>query len=227
MSSLLEIPVQLALILQLAAADPAAMRQMSGGGGTVQAATTREIVYTDERWLDVLERHGADIGEGPLAARIFRTRSGLVYVPVPAERASLLGRRQDAAIVHSVTRQAAAANADWVSTLTGRQATPAELYLAHIARRSEARALINAEGRDLVRPAAELAPETAAAHRRLFFAGTRALTVAEVQRHVELALQRAELASLQAPANPSARRDTAWRTVTVRWDDSGERLAKR
>ncbi len=223
MSSLLEIPAQLALILHLAAGGTA----LPHGDARLAAAQTKFGVQgfglTEDRWLDVLHLHGAATGHGQLAARIFRTRSGLVYVPVAHDRALLLARAKDPVVLLNVTREAASANAVWLRAELGRSPSAAELYLAHIATRHEAQALIAAQGPQLVRAASELAPVAALAHRSLFFAGTRALTVAEVQRHVELALLRAESGQQHAASVVMADADkpaitVKWRTDVVRHD---------
>ena len=225
MSSLLDISVPLALILQLAAADPGA-GEPPREHAIASCAAAGSISYSDGRWLDVLQRHGAEVGEGMLAGRVFRTRSGLVYVPVAEERAAVLARRRDGALVHSLTRLAASSAAAWIAAETGRRASMVDLYLAHIAPRSEARALIAAVASDLVRPASELAPETALAHRSLFFAGSRAVSVAELQRHVDLAVQRALRDARQTPDTSGSCGDDGWKTVTVRWT-AGNRHASR
>ncbi len=225
MSAVFEIPVQLALILQLAAVDPSAVTVASSERQVVARPAAVAFGYSEARWFDVLHRHGASAGQGRLAARIFRTRSGLVYVPDVSERMAIAAKRTEAAVVLPVARQAAAANAFRLSQDLGRTATAEELLLAHLASHTEAMALISAasdvSAPDSARAASEIAPEAALALPVLFFAGTRARTVLEVQRHIGQALLRAAPSAHRKDVATAAARDSmgeaaAWRTITVK-----------
>ncbi|MFM9940137.1 MAG: hypothetical protein ACKVP7_11650 [Hyphomicrobiaceae bacterium] len=240
MSSVFEIPLQLALVLQLAAVDPASLTMAGAEPPVPSRVSTEAFAYSDQRWFDVVSLHGARAGQGRLAARIFRTRSGLVYVPLDAERREIAHKRSETAVVVAVTRFAAADNAAWLAQELGRAPTADELCLAHLASRAEAMALITA-GRDVTafdsaRPASEFAPAAALEQPALFFAGTRARTVLEVQRQIVAALRRAEQqAQRHAPAPPVIGAttpaihgsDLGWRTLTVEWRGSQARHAAR
>ena len=192
MSSVFEISLHLALILQLASANPQAV-------GETEALRHKRIdvssfALTDARKLDVLSRYGVEVGEGRLSGRIFRTRSGLVYVPMESERAAIEARLRDALLVERLVRRAASANARWLAGELERPATARELFLAHVAPRAEVLTLIRAFERDGSRLASEIAPEAALGYPDLFFAGTRPRSVADVSRLIEAALARADAA---------------------------------
>lgn len=215
-SSVLDIPLQLALLLQLAAAQPDGVAGQAGIVAPVglTQSEARRFGYTHDRWLDVMRLHGGAAGYERFAARIFRTRSGLVYVPVARERLVIAAQQNDPAAVLSLTREAATANAMWLGRELGRAATADELYLAHIAAREEALALVRAGNSDAGQSASQLAPQAALAHPHLFFSGTRARTVGEVQKLVVQELVKAErLADLRARR---AALDN-WATTTTRW----------
>ncbi len=194
MSAVLDIPLQLALLLHLAAAgsEPALRQAESVAPAALTRMEAQRFGYTQRRWLDVMRLHGAAAGYERFAGRIFRTRSGLVYVPVPSERAAIEAKQSDPAAVLTLTREAALANAVWLGGELGRGPTADELYLAHIAAREEALALVRAGNSDAGRSASELAPQAALAHPHIFFAGTRARTVGEVQKLVVQELVKAE-----------------------------------
>lgn len=192
MSSAFEISLPLALILQLAAANPQAVSDAEAPRH--KRIEVSSFALTDARKLDVLSRHGAEAGEGRLSGRIFRTRSGLVYVPVESERSAIEARLRDALLIERLVRRAASRNAQWLAGELERPATARELFLAHVAPRAEALTLIRAHERDGSRLASEIAPEAALDYPDLFFAGTRPRSVADVSRLIEAALARADAA---------------------------------
>lgn len=192
MSSLFEISLPLVMILQLAAAEPQALGERESPPH--KRIDVSAFALTEARKLDVLKRHGADAGEGHLSGRIFKTRSGLVYVPVARERAAIEARFRDPRLVEDLVRRAAVANALWLEKELERPATARELFLAHVAPRAEALALIKAHERDGGRPASELAPSAALDYPDLFFAGLHPRSVADMSRLIEIELARAEAA---------------------------------
>ena len=189
MTLLFEISLPLAMILQLAAVDPRELVERESLSHRIDASA---YALTDARKLDLLKRHGADAGEGHLSGRIFTTRSGLVYVPVARDRAAIDVRLRDSRLVERLVRHAAIANAQWLAAELKRPATIRELFLAQVAPRAEALALIKAHERDAGRPARALAPAAALDYPELFFARTGARSVADVSRLIEIELARAE-----------------------------------
>lgn len=159
----------------------------STGGLTEQiAAEARrttiqgERAYSDTRWFDSIRRHGATAGVGDLAARVFATSSGRVYVPVAKERAEILALRRDPMTVFRVTLAATCANAQTWARATGRAATAPDLALAHVAGIDDALRMARAPERDRNGAASELLPTTALEQPGLFFEGTKPRSVDDV-----------------------------------------------
>lgn len=234
MSSVFEVPVQLALLLQLAAADPSALPAAPLAAAAAATSIERRIemrgfAYSEARWLTLMHRHGRAVGLEALADRIFRTRTGLIYVPVASERAAIATRRTDAAVALAIAGAAARDNAERLTSRLGRAPTPVELCLAHIADEAEASALIDAATREPSRAASELAPVAALAHPALFFASVRARSAGEVRSLVDEALLRADhRAALQAAQAPrDAAPAPAWATTVRRQTGAALRHAGR
>lgn len=183
MSAIFEISLPLALLLSIAAGDPVSATADPDARPDISA-----YAVSERRWLEMMSRHGAEVGQGALSGRIFRTRSGIVYVPVERERQAIWALRKVSDVAGPIVQRAAEANARWIAETLGRPASARELYLVHVASRGEGLALITAVGAQAKRPAAELAPEAARSLPALFFAGARPRTVAEVSLLVEIEL---------------------------------------
>jgi hypothetical protein len=138
-SSLFDVPAQLALALSLAASA-------GGGGGKpvldppAQAAldmfelTTIEGPYrfSDAIWFRALKEAASGEDAGDVAGSIFRTSGGRYYVPASAERSRILQKRYDANLAERIARSFAEHNADVMEEGLQRAPTPGELYIAHL-----------------------------------------------------------------------------------------------
>jgi hypothetical protein len=142
LSSLLDVPAQLALVLTLAASGP--------GNGTPTApppletallASTRTLLdpqplegpyrFSESSWLRAL-REDRPAGEGQYSGRIFKTSGGRYYVPVAAERRQILEARANDALAGRAAEAFATNNAARMRAALHRAATAGDLYIAHV-----------------------------------------------------------------------------------------------
>lgn len=193
MSSVLDIPLHLALALVLAngASLPERVDRRVLAPQVIAAAPVRrpDFGYDEERWLGAVRRHGRAAGLDDLAGRVFQTGSGRIYAPVEADRKAILALLAEPAVVARVAMAGARADGEHLTVLLARAPTPAELYAAHLLGIEAATVLLQlADGPS--RPAAETLPQAALAHPALFFRGTRPRTAPEILREIELALAR-------------------------------------
>jgi hypothetical protein len=139
LSSLFEIPAQLAMLLSLAAA--------TGGEGASAPNTSREtyteaaivtveplegpLKYGEHEWLQALYDNPEASGSS-YANRIFVTSGGRFYVPTADDRRQILDARNDAPLAARVARIAAERNAARLSAALQRPVSAADLYIAHL-----------------------------------------------------------------------------------------------
>jgi hypothetical protein len=193
-SSSLDIPVHLALVLMLATGDPLPAeidRAVLAPRTEPRAAARADLGYTEERWIEAVARHGAKTGLGDLARRVFRTSSGRYYVPVETDRHIVLALMRDPAVAARVAGAAARADALRIAGQAGRPARTSELYAAHVVGIDGALALVKDADTSRSRPAAELMPEVALTEPSLFFRGRRPRSATEIIAEIEAALARA------------------------------------
>lgn len=137
MSSLFDIPAQLAMLLSLAAStaayEPAAtgLRARPAPPAAVTAAPLAGPMRFGERaWLEALYENPGQ--SGGYAASVFVTTNGRFYVPTLGERTKILDARNDAPLATRVARAAAERNATVLRSTFQRVPTPADLYIAHV-----------------------------------------------------------------------------------------------
>ena len=157
-------------------------------------------LFSDDAWLQGVRSYGAALGLGVYAARIFATRSGQVYVPIPAERRAILALRHQPNLEASLAHQIAANNAVVLSTVLGEPATAGDLALAHYIGAEAAVRLLESAEREPQQPASEIAPAAALGHPSLFFQGRRPRSVEALRRSVREAIARALAAAGHAMA---------------------------
>lgn len=166
LSSLFEIPAQLAMLLSLAAST-------AGRDALVEAskafpATAPELVeptegplrFTERGWMRALYENQAQ-ADG-LGARIFLTSAGRYYVPVASDRRRILETRQNAEIASRVTSAAAVRDAARIRNALKRAPAAADLYVAHVLGPETAISLIKEVGRAPDAPLKESFPMLAA-----------------------------------------------------------------
>lgn len=149
MSSLVDVPAQLALALTLAAGAPEPPPLQAPAAAISHQVDLR---FTEQSWLAGLKAHGAELGHSEAATRIFRTSSGRYYVPVPEERQAILTLRHKAHIALPLAARLARANAEALRQRLGRAPTAADLYLAHVWTLEIAAGMIEAADRQAAAP---------------------------------------------------------------------------
>lgn len=144
----------------------------SGGDPSVVARTssaTGLYQFTNGTWLDVIRRHGAEIGLERVAAKI----------DDPSRRAAILQLRTDPEIASRAAAALTSENFNALEASLGRDPTEGELYAAHFLGLRGAQRLIQVAERGVAN-AAEVFPEAARANRPIFYANGRARTAQEV-----------------------------------------------
>ena len=135
--------------------DPAAAARGSSARGLFQ--------FTAGTWLDMVRRHGAEVGLGGAAA-------ALAAGADPATRAAILDLRRDPALSADLAAAFAADNCSRLETALGRPASATDLYCAHFMGAAGAIKFLRAKDADPAAAAAALMPAAAHANRAVFFA---------------------------------------------------------
>ncbi len=148
MSSLFDIPAQLAMLLSLAAASGThapvrpAPRHVTPAAAVVIEPLDGPLMYGERSWLQALRDNPR--ASGGYASRVFVTSSGRFYVPTASDRASVLKARNDAALVKRVAQAAAERNAAVLREVLGTPPSAVDLYTAHLLGVSGAVSLLKA-----------------------------------------------------------------------------------
>ncbi len=148
--------------------DPSAKARTSSATGLYQ--------FIDSTWLRTLDRHGAKHGMDWADAAIApngRVSDG-------ATRDHLLSLRYDADTSSLMAAELTRENADGLRSTLGREAEPAELYLAHFLGLGGARQFLGALESNPGQSAAALMPQAARANRPIFYDGGSPRSVGEV-----------------------------------------------
>jgi hypothetical protein len=188
LSSLFEIPTQLAMLLSLAAAG--------GEGTTVPIPPPREpyteavaaaveplegpLKYGEREWLQAL--YDNPDASGSYANRIFVTSGGRFYVPTADDRRQILEARNDPTLAARVARIAAERNAARLGAALQRPISTADLYIAHLLGPGPAIAFLKAVSETPDMTVAQAFPGLADAFRGAEEKAEASLTVGEVYR---------------------------------------------
>ena len=135
--------------------DPNAAARTSSARGLFQ--------FTASTWLDMVRRHGAEVGLADAAAAL---RGGAD----PATRAAVLDLRRDPQLSADLAAAFAADNRTRLEAGLGRAATATDLYCAHFMGAAGALKFLRARAVDPTAPAAGLFPAAARANHAVFFA---------------------------------------------------------
>ena len=189
LSSLFEIPAQLAMLLSLAAStaghdaavDPSKSFPTAPPG--LVEPIEGPLRFTDRGWMRALYENQEE-GDG-LGARIFVTSSGRYYVPVASDLQHIRDTRQNAEIAMRVARAAAVRDAARIRRALKRAPATADLYVAHVFGPETAISLIEAVGRAPDAPLQGPFPTLAA----LPEVSQTPLTVAQFYRRLSAALR--------------------------------------
>lgn len=155
---------------------------------TAQAATSSArglFQFIDSTWLDVVDRHGSKHGLGAAAAGISRDSKGRPVVQDPAQRAAILKLRDDPYISGLMAGELARDNAAQLQQELGRDARPAELYMAHFLGAGGASAFLSGLQENPDIEASYIVPAAARANQAVFYKGGKALSLDEVYARFE------------------------------------------
>jgi len=155
--------------------DPSAKAQTSSASGLYQ--------FIDSTWLRTLDRHGAKHGMDWADAAIAPNGR----VADTATRQQLLSLRYDADASSLMAAELTRENAAGLRSSLGRDAEPAELYLAHFLGLGGAQKFLGALGSDPEQSAAALMPQAARANRSIFYNGGSPRSVGEVMTDERIA----------------------------------------
>jgi hypothetical protein len=171
LSSLFEVPAQLALVLTLAASGPGeGTRAAAPPVETVAVAPTQVLLdfrqlegpyrFSESNWLRALREDLPAVAALPAySGRIFKTSSGRYYVPAAAERRPILSARANADLAARAAQAFAAHNASRLRIALRRPATAGDLYIAHVFGPEAAIAFIRQAEATPNDPAARQAPD--------------------------------------------------------------------
>lgn len=142
MSSLFDVPAQLALVLSLAASAAGPDTPVSRHSPELMLSTHQNTMvveplegpfrFSEGLWLRALKESAPADGASDYAGRVFKTSGGRFYVPAVAEREQILNARWDVPVASRVARAFAELNARRMGPVLGRAPTSGELYLAHV-----------------------------------------------------------------------------------------------
>jgi hypothetical protein len=144
LSSLLDVPAQLALVLTLAASGPGSGAPTAPPPLETAAIESAQTLldpqplegpyrFSEGNWLRAL-REDLPAGEAQVhyGDRIFKTSGGRYYVPSAGERQQILDARANLALAGRVAETFAADNAARMRAALHRPATAGDLYIAHV-----------------------------------------------------------------------------------------------
>lgn len=146
--------------------------QESGFDADAKASTssaTGLFQFTRGTWLDMMRRHGDDLGLGQFAGQIKESATGHLTVLDEAAEIEMLALRRDPNISAQFAAAFASDNANTLETSLGRDASPAELYIAHFLGAWGATALVTTAEQDPDKPAVDVLPAAANANKTVFF----------------------------------------------------------
>jgi hypothetical protein len=198
-SSLLDVPAQLALVLYLAAAtvagEPASAPIVSAPAPSAAAAplVVRPLAgplrFSEAMWFKAL-KDGAGGSDTPdYAAAIYQTSGGRYYVPVEAERVRILAARESVELAGRVAHALAQSNARYMAGVLRRAPTAGDLYLAHVFGPEAAADFINLVTAKPDGDAAKHLPELAQDAPALLSVGRTPLTLAQLYIRLTAALR--------------------------------------
>lgn len=146
--------------------------QESGFDSDAKASTssaTGLFQFTRGTWLDMMRRHGEDLGFGDLASQVKESATGRLTVLNEDAEIQMLALRRDPEVSSRFAAMFADDNSKTLETSLGRKATPAELYFAHFLGAWGATALVTTAEQDPTKPAVDVLPAAANANKTVFF----------------------------------------------------------
>jgi hypothetical protein len=220
LSSLLEVPAQLALVLTLAASGPgdgapAAPLAETAAIASVQAlpdASSLEGPYrfSESNWLRALRDDlPASETDADYSARIFKTSGGRYYVPAAAERQQILDARSNAALAARAAQAFAADNAVRMRGVLRRPPTAGDLYIAHVFGPEAALGFIQLAAARPSDPAAKQMPALAQSAPELLLTSGAPVTLAQLYKRLTDPMRKFARSSAAAALQGRASREGA------------------
>ena len=158
--------------------DPAAQANSSSAAGLYQ--------FIEQTWFGVVKSHAAEYGRGDLAEQITRRSDGRYVISDPAAKKQILELRRDPAFAAAMAAEHASDNKTKLEDKLDREATGADLYMAHFLGISGAIKFLRTEATDPDRTGASLFPKAAAANPSVFYTPEgKARTVGEIYERFE------------------------------------------
>lgn len=176
--------------------NPSAKAKTSSATGLFQ--------FTKQTWLATLKTDGAKHGYGWAADAIVRIPSGRYIIIDPRLRETILDLRKDPQAASDMAAEFAQDNAAFLTSRTGREPEPVDLYLAHFLGAGGAARFLNAYDTQPDASAAPLFPAAANANRGIFYRpdGT-ARTLSEIRTRFAAKLESPTSSSV-TPLRPDA-----------------------
>ncbi len=144
----------------------------SGLNSNAKAATssaTGLYQFVDQSWLAVVNQHGSEYGLGWAADAISQGSNGRYYVADPELRQQILDLRKHPETASVMAAEHAADNKAYLERRLGREAAPADLYMAHFLGVGGAAKFLSAAASNPNGAAASLFPAAARANRGIFY----------------------------------------------------------
>lgn len=139
---------------------------------TARAATssaTGLYQFIDQSWLAVVNEHGSQYGLGWAADAINQNSNGRYYVADPSLRQQIMDLRNHPETASVMAAEHAADNKAYLEQRLGREAQPADLYLAHFLGVGGASKFLRAHDSVPGATAASMFPAAARANRSIFY----------------------------------------------------------
>jgi hypothetical protein len=152
LSSLFDVPAQLAMLLSLAAstaatepsAGVAALAAPPADVAIVSEPLEGPLRFGERAWLRALHENAKEAET--IGARVFVTSGGRYYMPSPNDRGRILAARTDTEVAARVARAGAERNAARMRAALHRSPTAGDLYIAHVFGAATAISLLKAAG---------------------------------------------------------------------------------
>lgn len=166
--------------------DPMAHNKRSSATGAFQ--------FTERTWLDLVRRHGAELGEADAAAKI-TVEDGKPTVANPADRAAILALRSNSALAGSLAARYSDENRAHLGKILGHAPTENQVRMAYLLGASGAARLLKAASSEPNVTVDKLLPAAVRSNPTLFLqpgggVKTASEAVASLERHFDNALHR-------------------------------------
>jgi hypothetical protein len=198
LSSLFDVPAQLALVLTLAASTAGPRGPGAHAVHAPAANASFEIIapetaegpyrFAAANWFRALCEDPAVAAAVDANGVIFRTSGGRYYVPAASERKRLLAKRYEPELARRAARSFAEHNAQRLGIALRRAPTAGDLYIAHVLGPENAIAFIERAEAEPTAVARKRMPELAHAVPSLVGSEQHPLTLAQLYRKLTLPL---------------------------------------